>query len=736
MKPNILIDSTVAKDLLTVLALENEAGPKEIEWALKIIRQIPGYEKISLAKAVQDVHLKEILAAIAREEIAPTTPKNIKILIEEAVARKKAQQEAEAAGKKQTENLIKAAQKWASEKAPEKTQPAAVESPSLPEEGSGLGLKITPETGRVIQKIANRAITAPFRAAISFGAPILKVEEPTRAAALSLLAHGVRSDHLESQISQLDAKQQQKIQTLIKAVKNEESFFPIQTKLLKKAFPVKEITFLLGPASGLTQAQVAIFLRTEEPGRVEVVSRRSLVGDILNRVGQQLFGKVSKNFLKRGAEKGAGKLAKKAVAKAATEAVTTTAATATGPPGWLVKVLVWLGSEILPRIQRWIKEHFKEILAAGLVGIGVIIGGGAGAALMIGGGLVWLAGAGVTTIANSFGAFVSFFVSGLLAPALGGPLLAILVGLPLVILLILFIINSGAFVVPPADFSALGENPYVGVVKEVSPTGPFENLSLPVTVTYTITITAKKGVLTNIRFEHKCEIVAANTTSPCPAPLPNVIPNEISPSEPYVFSYVQTYGGSLYQNSLVINTFTVAADSQEQPNASASTVASIIIGNPPVGCYNVSGNWPPRERSVILAAISWLVGERRPFVARLCAAYRQVNLYYDPARVCGAWGCAPGGNNIYFNSGGLGNITNATYILAHESGHVLAYGSPSLYQAYLVFPGTIGELPVCTYGGSEPAEGFAEAIARYAIGSACLSNEPNNKKFAETYIFR
>jgi hypothetical protein len=104
--------------------------------------------------------------------------------------------------------------------------------------------------------------------------------------------------------------------------------------------------------------------------------------------------------------------------------------------------------------------------------------------------------------------------------------------------------------------------------------------------------------------------------------------------------------------------------------------------------------------------------------------------------VCGAWGCAPGGNVIYLNSGGLGNTSNATYILAHESSHVLSYGNASLFKSYVSYPGTLSELPVCGYGGKEDGEGFAQAISEYIIGAACLNNAPNNKKFATEKIFR
>src|SRR4030042_859493 len=49
----MIIDSYTARKLLEILALEKEANDKDIEWALQIIHQIPGYERISLAKAAK-----------------------------------------------------------------------------------------------------------------------------------------------------------------------------------------------------------------------------------------------------------------------------------------------------------------------------------------------------------------------------------------------------------------------------------------------------------------------------------------------------------------------------------------------------------------------------------------------------------------------------------------------------------------------------------------------------------
>ena len=487
----------------------------------------------------------------------------------------------------------------------------------------------------------------------------------------------------------------------------------------------------MGPEIGLGQGEVVSLIQGgAPPGK-----RPSLLG--------RLFGGIAQKAISKTATKAVTSALTKVGISITTKTVFAGIGTAIGGPiGTALGLAVdWVIGKVLGPLINKITDFISQnkwVLAVPFVAAGLILGlpwltagGLAMGGLLLAGGV----GPALSGVATGVSGVLTRVLS-LTVASIATPLIVALISVPLIVAIILFIINSSAYVVPPSGFSLVEENPYIGVLKEVSPSGPFENSNLPLTVTYTITITARRGALTNIVFDHKCEAMAERSTSDCPAPLPDTAPKTISPVDPYVFTYTQTYSDSRYLDSLVINTFTVTANTPEVQGTTAIGAASLIIGNPPTGCYNVAGNWPTNNRASIMSAISNLVGNYPSFVTRLCASYSQVNLYYDPPKVCGAWGCAPGGNIIYFNSGGLGNLRNATYILAHESGHVLAYGSPSLYQSYLVFPGTLGELPVCSYGGSAPAEGFAEAIAHYVVSSSCLAGNPNNIKFVETMIFR
>lgn len=615
--------------------------------------------------------------------------------------------------------------------------PAPAAAPSAPpEETYAVGIKITPQAGKVFQKFTNSVASAPVRAAIAFAGPTIAAQEGgASAGALTLWARGIKSESLEKEASKLETKEAKRFNELIKSIKNIETSRSIQTRIIQRSFPVKDISLLLGRDTGLTQAQVSVFFNPPEAGGVSVIPHRSFLGNLLVGAGQQVFGKL--------ASKAVSGLVTKATGAVAAEGVGAAAGTAVGGPvGTAIGYFVgWVTNKVIGKALDFLREHrdvayailFVPVAGAGLVfGIPILtVAGGVGIAVSLTGG----AGAAVAGVGGAlqglFGALGSIFVT-----SIATPVLVALISIPAVVALILFIINSGAYIVPPLPSSAVQENPYIGVIKEVNPAGPFENSDIPVSVTYTITVTAKKGKLTNVSFEHKCEVLAEKSNSPCPAPLPDTVPTEISPVNPFVFTYSQTYGGSSYQDSLVTNTFTVTADASEEKGASATGVASIIIGNPPTGCYNVAGSWPGGEKAAILSAVSNLIGKAPTYVARVCAAYSQVNLYFDPPKVCGPWGCAPGGNTIYFNSQGLTNLRNATFILAHESAHVLSYGNGAIFQSYRAYPGTLSELPICNYGGSSDAEGFAEAIANHVVGAPCLSGNPKNIEFVEKYIFR
>lgn len=261
--------------------------------------------------------------------------------------------------------------------------------------------------------------------------------------------------------------------------------------------------------------------------------------------------------------------------------------------GTVVALIASFAKDLISAGLRFFKKHAKDIALALIAGglaltaVGQTLAGG----LMIGGGVGIGAGAGFGSIGGTIGAFFNATwtaITNVVFPAIAAPLIFALLFTPLVIALILFIINSGAYVVPPRAGLGFGDNPYIAIEKEASLSSgpieePLENSDLPTTVTYTITITARRGSLTNISFNYECRVIGPNVECPSPSPEIPEPPGIISPVEPYVITYTATYD-SRFEDSLVVDTFTITADSPEVAGTTAAASATVVIGNPPIDC--------------------------------------------------------------------------------------------------------------------------------------------------------
>jgi hypothetical protein len=305
--------------------------------------------------------------------------------------------------------------------------------------------------------------------------------------------------------------------------------------------------------------------------------------------------------VKRLTTKAVGQVAVKTGLKGAFSKITATFGTAVGGP--VGTFFGWLAGELATRIP-W-KKVVPVIM--GVIGfaffgplVGVVLGLGTF-------GLINVGGAGFGATMGSIGAGIGAVAGAIGAATLGAigiPILVTLLVFPVVVALILFIINSGAYIVPPApSLVSTGTSivsPYIEVIKTPNPLGPFENNELPLTVEYTISIRAKKGNLTNIKIDYECNVIKSGGSAICPETEPEVpspgseglnYPQEISPASPYVFTYKQTYNALSYQDSLIIDTITVTADAVEQAGAVAAGSAGVKIGNPPDTCPSDS-LWP------------------------------------------------------------------------------------------------------------------------------------------------
>ena len=427
----------------------------------------------------------------------------------------------------------------------------------------------------------------------------------------------------------------------------------------------------------------------------------------------------------------------------------------------LGSLIAWLGTEVLlkafnwagPKIKKFI-NNFRELLFGGgiaamallpvplnfIIGVPPTILGGAGIASS------GISGARLAAGVHGIGRVFSFAASTALA-GIGGPILFILLGFPVIVALILFIINSGAYIVPPSLLTSENlASPYIGIEKTANPSGPFQNSNLPLNITYTVTITAKKESLSNIKIDDDCQVINESGQDTCPSNLPSV-PESISVGSPFTYTYNVAYSGQKFNDSIVINTVNITADTQNSGQQSTSGSASITIGKPPTDCLQIEGNWPSQYKVNLQSAIGTLVSGYSSYVSKVCSSFDKISLLYEPGANGQYWGWndlqTSGIATIHFYKLGVGDAPNALYTLAHELGHSLAsgYQTASIFATYLAYPGIKSEAPYCFYKDTinwNAGESMPEAIALRIIEPKCGSVQqkwPIHFKFLNLYVF-
>jgi murein DD-endopeptidase MepM/ murein hydrolase activator NlpD len=248
----------------------------------------------------------------------------------------------------------------------------------------------------------------------------------------------------------------------------------------------------------------------------------------------------------------------------------------------------WILGKIIEKID-W--KKFKEnVLPVIAIGGGLLVGGPIGLTMIAGGGLYAIGALKGVGVGAFFGRLGAIF--GSIAVTIATPIIVTLLVIPPTVAFFMFIINSGAYMVPPSALTFANIiNPYIEVTKTPVPPGPFENSELPLTVEYKITIKAKKDVLKNIRLTYECGVVKTGPKINCPQTSPNVPTTleDIQPGETFSFSYKQEYSKGNFEDSLIVDTITVTADTAGQSGVKSSASAGVKIGNPPDDCPSI---WP------------------------------------------------------------------------------------------------------------------------------------------------
>lgn len=268
-----------------------------------------------------------------------------------------------------------------------------------------------------------------------------------------------------------------------------------------------------------------------------------------------------------------------------------------GLSGWMTAgigfVVGYVAGKILEKVN-WakVKKIFGEYILPVAVGGGIFLMGAPLAGIAVGGFLFGVA-RGLTFAGIGAGIYgFAGMIGGAMVTSIAMPVIIALIATPVLVAFIMLVINNSSYMVPPS-VSTLSNvvSPYIEVIKNPVPAGPFQNSELPLTVEYKITIRAKKSTLTNVRISYECDVTKKGTTIPCPSVTPTIPTSvdSISPITAYTFSYKQEYIAGKFEDTLVSDTISVTADVPEEANVKSSGSAGIKIGNPPDTCPSI---WP------------------------------------------------------------------------------------------------------------------------------------------------
>lgn len=582
-------DAQFLLDALTYFELYPQAKEYEdasraeiLAFLLKIIQTVAGYED---RKEISIEEVKEFLGKIASGEISNTVPAKLEEVMEDW--RKHAEE------KKTGKFTPEETRKW-KEQFGEKLK-AAIEERLPPTEAAAVeevGIKITPEVLRFLEQSLAKTTGAPFKLFTFFSSPKFLSETPR---AKRALASAISLPKIAKRAEGLPESERRRLLEFVENLRQAEFSFFAQTKLSRRIFSVQEITILVGPEVGLGQGEIAALIQSgAPPGK-----RPSLLG--------RLFGGIAQRAITKTATKAVASALTKAGISMTTEAVAGAVGQAAIPipgVGVVVGLVVgWLVDKAKDFLS-WLKRNAPKVaigLGALLFGTGFVLQSpvlmGTGGVLGTGGFVSQAGGVGPALSSVATGA--SSVLTGILSltvASMATPLIIALISIPVIVAIILFIINSGAYIVPPKtpDFTGIVESPYIGVEKTATPDCLNRKEkdkvcpNLPGTVTYNIEIKAKKGTLTNVQFENKYQVLGDGSESALPD-IPGLdIPQTISPVEPYTFNYSLPFGNGL-DDSIVLDTLTVTANAPEQSGAMASDVASVIIGNPPASSCPILG---------------------------------------------------------------------------------------------------------------------------------------------------
>lgn len=310
----------------------------------------------------------------------------------------------------------------------------------------------------------------------------------------------------------------------------------------------------------------------------------------------------------------------------------------------------------------------------------------------------------------------------------------------------------GIFLKENTSLGMVPESKYIAVTKTAEPVS-LPNSALPAEVKYTITVTAKEKNLKNIRLAEKFSVYGKNNP-PEPSTGNHTLPQTLSvDGPPGTFNFTVRLAPE-YADSVVANTVTVTADVEDGPSGeSTSKTATVIIGNPPIGCFTFAEGgkgWTPEDKAEVAAAAA-RIAQYKTYTATLCNQ-GAIRVFRGTVAKEGESGHVIG-KDIYLFDKAFAGIHQLSYTLSHESAHVYAKVDGAVaFSGFANSGATIKEGILPTYPSKYLNniniidEDFAETIGLYIIrrefkflGATNIFEMPNkwplHYQFARNNIF-
>lgn len=627
-------------------------------------------------------------------------------------------------------------------------------------------LKLSPQVVSSLEHAVSKGTTFSLNIASFFSPPpIQKTITPVIGGSISL----AQFEQKIKRSKDLTERDKLKLLDFIRILKTAEFSFATKATLASKIYPVAGINLMTSVE--FQQLKIPPTFPVNENQLVAVVQPSGEKPSLATSVAKTVTGGLIKRTISR------------TVTTATTQAISMATGTAIAPGvGTAIGLVVgWLVGKA-KNLLSWIKRNLGDFLIGlgGLLGLGGVALGGTSFSVIaplflitggISAGLGFVRNSGgiqpALSKAGGFTHSVGSAVFGAAIVSISTPVIITLAAFPVIVVLILFVINSGAYLVPPKGEILPGfvESPYIKVAKRPNPPGPFQNSQLPLdNITYTISISALKGALTNIKFEYGCSVYKKSGSISCPTvsikdsegkeislgSQENLV---ISPANSYTLTYTSSYDTS-FSDSAIVDSFTVTADTPDQANAVSSGRASVIIGKPSLGCftfnetvgsyldlgvYSLGWNKYPARRQKVMHSIVTL-SLSSSWLDYVC---RSGEVVLTHARQEGPWGAwAPSATTsdiIFYSTHGITEGSGSEYdlyLFAHESGHLIDYRNSvaqSQYRELAAFEGYLPTYPSCC---RSEAEDLAESIGRFPINHSILeeSRFQGHKEFAK-FIF-